>query len=357
MAEPSPHGGGTRPIDLSLSRRNVLRGAAAGAGLGVFASAGGAIAVALGDDLPRFLSDADRKLLAAVVDRVVPGPPEDLVAGAVQAGCHEAIDALLAAFRSDPPRIFAGGPFSDRGGHPVNQFDDFLPLDAYEEKAWRLRIEGAPGVDGFQQVYQRGLAALRKSSPTFALLPGLVRDLALRTTSNPDIAAMRDLAVTHTLEFFFAAPEYGGNRALRGWQAVDFDGDVQPRGYTREEVEDPEPEMLPLLPPSLGDLLDATVAPLLGNLTDTVSALFTALAGGTAELPRAAAAAAPAFPLATTEGLAGLTAAGDDNGALREALAELLAPLKNAGSEQSRRMADLHRRAAELAAEARGGAE
>jgi len=37
----------------------------------------------------------------------------------------------------------------------------------------------------------------------------------------------------------YAAPEYGGNRGLAGWQAVGFEGDVQPRGYTDDEVSQP----------------------------------------------------------------------------------------------------------------------
>lgn len=357
MADPSPRPDRARPVDLVLSRRNVLRGAAAGAGLGVFASASGAVAVTLDEDLPTFLSAADLRTLAAVVDRVVPGQPEDLAAGAVQARCHQAIDAMLAAFRGDRPRIFAGGPFSDRGGSPVNHFTDFLPLDAYEERAWRLRIEGAPalGVDGFQQVYERGLKALAKAYPGFFLQPGLVRDLILRTTTNPAIVAMRDLAVTHALEFYFAAPEYGGNRNLVGWRAVGFEGDRQPRGYTRAEVQDPAYAPLPLFNPPLGSFLGSLVGSLLGGVTATVSGILSAVTGGSSALPTAAAAAAPAFSLSTHEGVAGLSAGGDDHGSVRDALGDLLAPLKDTKSVESRRMAQLHSRAAELVAEAKAG--
>ena len=37
----------------------------------------------------------------------------------------------------------------------------------------------------------------------------------------------------------YGAPEYGGNRDLVGWRYIDFEGDVQPRGYTDEEVSSP----------------------------------------------------------------------------------------------------------------------
>ncbi|MQA64177.1 MAG: hypothetical protein GEU86_22600 [Actinophytocola sp.] len=120
--------------DHLINRRTALRGGAL------------ALAVEIGRDGPAFLSERELTTLRALVDRIVPGKPEDPAEGAVFAGCAEAIDGLLGAFRSDPPRIYAGAPFSDRGGHPMNEFENFLPLDSYEATAWRLRIEGSrPG--------------------------------------------------------------------------------------------------------------------------------------------------------------------------------------------------------------------
>ncbi len=37
----------------------------------------------------------------------------------------------------------------------------------------------------------------------------------------------------------YGAPEYLGNRDTVGWRYIDFAGDVQPRGYTDEEVSQP----------------------------------------------------------------------------------------------------------------------
>jgi len=230
-----------------------MQGAAV-AGVALFAGAGAssssAVAVPLGEGRARFLRPGEMRTLEAVVDRVVPGVPEDTVPGAVAAGCHEAIDALLGAFTVSPPRIYAGGPFSDRGGAPTNDFERFVPLDSYETKAWRLRIEGSRGrralerngeVDGYQRTYREGLAALEDSTPGgFSDLPGPARDVVLERSEDPRVRAMLDLAVPHTLEFLYGAPEYGGNRGLVGWRTTDFDGDTQPRGYTREEVVAPE---------------------------------------------------------------------------------------------------------------------
>lgn len=230
-----------------LTRRTVLRGGALS--LAVFASpAGIGDAIAVGVEGPGFLTVGELATLRALVDRIVPGPPEDPDPGAVDAGCAGAIDALLAAFDVDPPRIYAGAPFSDRGGHPVNHFEDFLPLDGYEATAWRLRIEGSRDrpelefngpVRGFQTTYRDGLAALDAAAGPagFAALPGPARDVVLETSGDPAVRALLDVAVPHTMEFLYGAPEYGGNAGLAGWRFTHFDGDVQPRGYTDEQVE------------------------------------------------------------------------------------------------------------------------
>jgi hypothetical protein len=189
-----------------LTRRAVLQRGGLAA-LAVFAPLGCgdstapvvAVPVDGGDGAAKFLNDAELAALRALVDRLIPGPPEDLDPGALDAGCAEAIDALLGAFSVDPPRIYAGGPYSDRGGATQNDFAQFIPLDDYETLAWRLRIEGSQGrperefngaVVGLQQIYREGLAALDAEAQT-----------------------------------------YGAER---------FDGDVQPRGYTDEQVENPD---------------------------------------------------------------------------------------------------------------------
>jgi hypothetical protein len=59
---------------------------------------------------------------------------------------------------------------------------------------------------------------------------------------------MLSLATAHTFETYFGAPEYGGNRGGVAWEVIGFDGDRQPRGYTRQEVLSPETELLPVVP-------------------------------------------------------------------------------------------------------------
>lgn len=241
-----------------------------------------------------FLTVDERRTLNALVDRMI---PPDTDPGAAEAGCGDAIDALLAAFLTDPPFIYAGAPFSDRGGAADNDFLRFLPLDDYEAMAWRLTIEGSRGdpalefngpVRGLQQIYREGLARLdaRASTLTAATLPAAVGDgvadtplaelialtetlsgregfadlpaplqeVILRDESDALVQELVDVAFPGTLDAMYGPPEYGGNQGLAGWAFTAFDGDTQPTGYSDSEVVQPDnPGLLDdLLPPSYG---------------------------------------------------------------------------------------------------------
>jgi hypothetical protein len=225
-----------------ITRRQALRNAG---GMTVAVLAGGAlgeagVAVAVEPGEAAFLKDDELRTLRALVDVFIPA---DQDGGAVEGGCAEAIDALLGAFRVSPPRIYAGAPFSDRAGSEVNHFTRFLRLDRYETKAWRLRIEGSRGrpqlerngpVKGWQRIYRDGLAAL--AAQGFADLPAPARDPVLQG-GDAAVAELVAEAWPHTWQFMYGAPEYGGNRDLLGWRYAGWDGDRQPRGWTREEVE------------------------------------------------------------------------------------------------------------------------
>jgi hypothetical protein len=181
-----------------------------------------------------YLSTADAEILLAAVDRLV--PPYGSHPGAAALGAVEYIDGLLGAFRFDPPRIFAGGPFSGRKGGTAS-FADFIPLRPLEELTWRTRIEGSQErperefngpVVGWQEAYRTGIDAL---GADFTRVDGAEQDARLAA-----ISEFRALLYVHVCEGCYGPPEYGGNRDLRGWDAIGFAGDAQPRGYTDEEV-------------------------------------------------------------------------------------------------------------------------
>jgi Gluconate 2-dehydrogenase subunit 3 len=181
-----------------------------------------------------FFSEHDYGVIEAACERLIPaahGHP-----GATVLGATDYIDGLLGAFAVDPPRIWAGGPFSGRYGGKAS-FEDFLRLSRLEELAWRTRIEGSGGiaerefngpVTGWQQQYRDGIAALDRA---FAELSADEQDARLDS-----VPEFKQLLYGHACEGAYGAPEYGGNRGLAGWRSIEFPGDVQPRGYTDEEV-------------------------------------------------------------------------------------------------------------------------
>jgi hypothetical protein len=186
-----------------------------------------------------WLTDAEHRTVAAALDRLL--PDDGVCPGAGQAGGADYVDLLLGAFSFDPPRLFAGGPFSGRqGGEPG--FENWLEIGALEELAWRMRIEGSQGrperefngpVVGWQEQYRTGLAQL---GDDFADAEVDEQKHRLRASIDP---AFRHLLFEHGCEALYGDPVYGGNRDGRGWAAVDFDGDVQPRGWTDHEVTHP----------------------------------------------------------------------------------------------------------------------
>ena len=181
-----------------------------------------------------FLTETERATVLAAAERLVPAADGHPGAGAL--GVVDYIDGLLDAFAVDPPRIWAGGPYSGRAGGDAH-FDRFLELSPVETLAWRTRIEGSLGIPererlgpviGWQERYRAGLAALGEG---FATLDPAEQDARLDALSE-----FRSLLYEHVVEGAYAAPEYLGNRDLAGWTAIGFPGDVQPRGYTDEEV-------------------------------------------------------------------------------------------------------------------------
>lgn len=185
---------------------------------------------------PVFFTDDQFRVVEAVCARLI---PTDQDPGATEAGVAAYIDGLLGAFHFDPPRIWAGGPFSGRfGGSPG--FASFHRLNRLDELAWRTRIEGSLGmperewngpVVGWQELYTAGLESI---GDDFADVDPEEQDMRLAAHKQ-----FTELVYEHACEGMYGAPEYGGNRDLVGWSYIGFAGDVQPRGYSDEEVSGP----------------------------------------------------------------------------------------------------------------------
>jgi len=186
--------------------------------------------------MPRFFTDDGYRVIDAACARLI---PTDQDPGATEARVVDYIDGFLGAFTFDPPRIWAGGAFSGRfGGDP--SFATFHRLTAVDELAWRTRIEGSLGlaerewngpVVGLQERYREGLALL---GADFVDVDGEEQDRRLT-----EHATFTRLLYEHACEGMYGVPEYGGNQGLVGWSYIGFAGDVQPRGYSDEEVSQP----------------------------------------------------------------------------------------------------------------------
>ncbi len=174
-------------------------------------------------------------MVEAATARIAPGPADD-PAEAGHPGAREAdvtgyIDSMLGALGaldSAAPLVFAGGPWSNRHTSGPDLMAQFITLDPVARIAWRKRLTG------WQDQYQKGIATLDKlAGGDFTKARAAVQDKIL---AGSGASAFLPLLFEHTIEGLYAAPEYGGNRGLAGWKDIGFPGDIQPRGYTAEEV-------------------------------------------------------------------------------------------------------------------------
>jgi hypothetical protein len=228
---------------------------------------GGAVAVAnlpllgaCGDnDDPVFSAD-ELRMLRAFADVVL--PPDDQPGGS-QLGAVEYIERLVTAFGTSvvqapaTPPIYAGGPYSDRNpipdasgaataSFPSNDFASFIELDRVKLAAWKFIVGGSRALpDGAPNdaLIGEGAALIDQ------LRAGLHAALALAETDPQKLFDAQDddfkaLIIELVTEAALAAPEYGGNPGLAGWQMVHFEGDVLPLGYSQwngtAHVERPE---------------------------------------------------------------------------------------------------------------------
>lgn len=194
-----------------------------------------------------FLSPARYVTLSALMDALIPSSAT--AAGAQQAHAAWYVDQLLGAFRSDPPRIYAGGPYSGRHGGR-DSFSDFQRLTRVEELRWRTFLEGSRGlperewngpVVGLITRYERGLDAIDADARVSFQSPFASLDLVTRRglVANAD-AGFVALAYEHAVEGTYGDPVYGGNFEMRGWAAIDYEGDRQPVGFSARQMSHPE---------------------------------------------------------------------------------------------------------------------
>ncbi len=182
----------------------------------------------------RFFTPHQAAVIEDATARIAPGPDDDPAEkghpGAREADVTAYIDAMLGALKTNgTPMIFVGGPWSNRHTSGPDLMDSFVPLDPIARIAWRKRLTA------WQQQYTRGIAELDKlAGGDFTKAAKARQDKILATQS---VGSFTQLLFEHTIEGLYSAPEYGGNQGRAGWKDIAFPGDIQPRGYTADEVE------------------------------------------------------------------------------------------------------------------------
>ncbi len=180
----------------------------------------------------RFFDDHQAAVVTEATARLIPGPSDDPAEaghpGAREAGVVYFVDLFLSAFDDDPPRIFAGGPWSDRHGGPEDDMALFVPLSSYEEQQWRGRTTE------LQERYRAGIAALDDAAGGDFTAASPEEQDAILVADTPD--GFRRLLFEHAIDGTYSVPEYGGNRSLVGWTETGSAGDVAPLGFTAEET-------------------------------------------------------------------------------------------------------------------------
>jgi hypothetical protein len=171
------------------------------------------------------------KVVEEATARLIPGPHDEASEaghpGAREANVTRYIDTLLGALTLRPPRIFAGGPFSNRAGWPVDDMAKFLRLTPAQASGWTSRLAS------LRARYREGVETLDKmAGGDFASVSTAEMDEILAQ----DPGGFMTLLFAHAIEGMYSAPEYGGNAGLVGWKDIVWPGDRQPRGYTDAEV-------------------------------------------------------------------------------------------------------------------------
>jgi hypothetical protein len=201
----------------------------------------------------RFFTVHQGAVVDAATRRIAPGPQDDPLEaghpGAAEAGVVRYVDTLLAMFSFNPPRLFTGGPWSNRPAGGPDHMASFTPPDAAQASSWRQRV------DDLQGDYRTGIALLDSAAGgDFTTVTTARQDGIL---ASPAAAGFTATLFQHTCEGMYSNPEYGGNNQQSGWLEIGYPGDSQPVGYTAAEMSRRE-----------GSLLEPTgvVAALLGLL-------------------------------------------------------------------------------------------
>ena len=170
-----------------------------------------------------FFDEHELAVLAAAVDRLIPADDERRARRRPRRRRRLHRHACSARSRSIRRASTPGGPFSGRWGGDAS-FEQWLPLGAMEELAWRTRIEGSQGRPEreFNGPSSGCSSATATASPRSATT-------SRRSTPTSRIDALdarpafKRLVYEHACEGIYGDPVYGGNRDYAGWDCDRMD--------------------------------------------------------------------------------------------------------------------------------------
>lgn len=158
--------------------------------------------------------DIDRRTVAAVFDRLIPG--DELGPSASAAGCVEFLDNQLAGAFGSGATLYRKGPKAP-GEDTLMQKAQFIatPRERYET--------GLKALEAYAQTTDGASYADLPPARQDAILDGMESG---RIALSPDVntPALFELMLQNVREGYFADPMYGGNKDMAGWKMIGFPG-------------------------------------------------------------------------------------------------------------------------------------
>lgn len=229
--------------ERSLSRRTVLKGAAAGIALATVQSAFQRDVLAqqrVLDEGLQFFNDVQAMTVIAIAERIWPATDES--PGATDAGVVYYIDRALAGpYREDQRTYRVGLTAIDEVARRRNGGQPFRTLGGEaQDEILRMMEEGADlfATNGEAATAEEGEDQEEDAREGVAPIPA-PDDGEQPALGRPDLQDFFDTIRTHTMQGLFADPIYGGNRNFAGWRAVGYPGAYYL--YTAEEQQSFEP--------------------------------------------------------------------------------------------------------------------
>ncbi|MFK4873507.1 gluconate 2-dehydrogenase subunit 3 family protein [Novosphingobium sp. ZW T3_23] len=158
--------------------------------------------------------EIDRRTVAAVFDRLIPG--DELGPSASAAGCVDFLDAQLAGAFGSGAMLYRSGPKAP-GEDELMQKPQFIatPRERYET--------GLRALEAYAQRSHQASFADLAAEQQDAILTGMEAG-TIELAPEVNTRAFFELMLSNVREGYFGDPMYGGNKDMAGWKMIGFPG-------------------------------------------------------------------------------------------------------------------------------------